>query len=901
MIEELRQALTAHYQSEGHSLLCADGSFPYSNKDIELICGSLVHIRHGTLQVVHLTVKEYIQSCCSEFDSSCLSIETQNASSRLAMVCLSFLGSHCTRVRTGFENPVVDLQQLRANDPFIEYAATFWMFHLTGSKGQGSAEVSKHFYKTFMSASTFCWLETYLALHPGNLPDLFIFLDALRNWVISSEENGLSLGNSNFSFINEWCGAMERVLHEYGRVLVLRPFEIHHLNIDFAFSTGKLTELYGQFGNVEAREESSRFEVYDRRRRPAGGVPPHRRLQCDVETLGKGIDILVYDARRNVYIWSPAVGYNAEIALFVQSASNGKRLRPIKWQVDSKETNTECMERPSAYDLSKDGSLLLIIIRLSNGSDLTLIWQIEEYLDFLMGLQAAPWARLKFQCESNPHLCPWIYKMSIAFRSDGGVCTPAGLVDPALKTLSPISADNIGVSLGSDRDKVLYCGNGEFLFVAKYSVRPQVIEKLTWPDMQKVIGFDLWNMVRFASGTGLDAMPGPGDRIDLESISPSGRYLVFKYCFYHSSLSAQFFLLDTLSAYIVNMEWKSDDGYPLHYSFDDDESEINIFHGGLQVMNYSGLSSGALSMSRQVLRKAWGFLFFYTGRMGNDHRVAITINPQSGLISWTKLGDDDDDILDEIKIINDSLNEIVEFGHYLSQNSARLALTECRRDIIRLQIFDIIDKGERLRYLEFDTPSFTDPIITDLASITMSPDLSILVIGSKIYNVGSLDDQIASRPYELTNISWKGRKCVVSSSNTFIVFYPSLPQLQLDYFCLNVDGTSWAHMQPSLPNNIAEFSAQFHPSLQLMAMLYKLHSELPTSGDRSKMSKNARQNDPLILRHHHVAIIDLKSGEVKPVDALGNPTSLLAQRSESSQAITTDRAKSLTFLQSFCQ
>ena len=82
---------------------------------------------------------------------------------------------------------------------------------------------------------------------------------------------------------------MEQVLQEYGQVLVLRPFEIHYFNIDFAFSKGKLAELYGQFGNVDAREKSSRFEIFDHRRRPAREVPPHRRLQCDVEVLRRSM------------------------------------------------------------------------------------------------------------------------------------------------------------------------------------------------------------------------------------------------------------------------------------------------------------------------------------------------------------------------------------------------------------------------------------------------------------------------------------------------------------------------------------------------------------------------------------------------------------------------------------
>lgn len=52
-VEEFKQALTLHYEMEGDTLLTDDQTFPYSDKDIELICGSLVTVRKGTLQVIH--------------------------------------------------------------------------------------------------------------------------------------------------------------------------------------------------------------------------------------------------------------------------------------------------------------------------------------------------------------------------------------------------------------------------------------------------------------------------------------------------------------------------------------------------------------------------------------------------------------------------------------------------------------------------------------------------------------------------------------------------------------------------------------------------------------------------------------------------------------------------------
>ena len=75
---------------DGDTLLTDDRSFPYSEKDVELICGSLVMIRKGILQVIHLTVKEFLrtpqESSGSNFSG--LLINPDHGSLQLTLVCL---------------------------------------------------------------------------------------------------------------------------------------------------------------------------------------------------------------------------------------------------------------------------------------------------------------------------------------------------------------------------------------------------------------------------------------------------------------------------------------------------------------------------------------------------------------------------------------------------------------------------------------------------------------------------------------------------------------------------------------------------------------------------------------------------------------------------------------------
>lgn len=57
--DELREALCCQYQAQGHTLL-SDGEFPYTDKDIENMCGSLLSIRQGQIRTVHQSTKEYL-------------------------------------------------------------------------------------------------------------------------------------------------------------------------------------------------------------------------------------------------------------------------------------------------------------------------------------------------------------------------------------------------------------------------------------------------------------------------------------------------------------------------------------------------------------------------------------------------------------------------------------------------------------------------------------------------------------------------------------------------------------------------------------------------------------------------------------------------------------------------
>ena len=164
-IDELKHALSLHHEIEGDTLL-----FEYAEKDIELVCGSLVTIRQGTLQVIHLTVKEFLTATHGPKSSTYtdLLIDPAKASLQLTLACLECIKANCkksiVRLDSGTARLDIELDaeaviQRRCQAPLVEYASLTWTMHLTECDGAQMIGLAKAFEKTFDSPSTFYWVE----------------------------------------------------------------------------------------------------------------------------------------------------------------------------------------------------------------------------------------------------------------------------------------------------------------------------------------------------------------------------------------------------------------------------------------------------------------------------------------------------------------------------------------------------------------------------------------------------------------------------------------------------------------------------------------------------------------------------------------------------------------------
>lgn len=872
-IDELRQALESHYRHEGQTLLSADGSFPYSNKDIELVCGSLVTIRNGTLQVVHLTVKQYIKSPPGPTSLRLLA-ETKGANLRLTLACLTLVRHNCLEPIAklfplrpiGAEEEKPDRSLLRSKNPFLEYACFSWMIHLTDCTSMEALEVFRSVYCTFDSPATFGWIESCMALQPQDVPRLLIGLEDVREWIDSFQVGTVIANDSSYSFTLNWCTTMEQVLKEYSAVLEKRTADIYYLDFATIFAAHGLTETYKRHGGLMRREKCSRFS-HDRNPRPARkNIPLCRQLQMPFDSGIYDLGFFIYESNRDIYL----SGLQRQPTLFAQSASSGKRLLPLS------DPEARGSYHLLSYEISGDGNHLGVVYRFySEGERLSIaIWEIEATLDFTKRTQARPWARIVHRSTLlEENTLPLWFEPCIVFDWDGVCITPNGLVRTAQGANSLIPGnpllllpEEIDVQY-SHTQRAFYSQNGKFLFILSSG---------------KITKFSLHDL-----GVQFELSLSDGNR-NVRMASPSGRYLAFLTPFENPFLS----LIDTIlekTVFLPRSAGPEQEVLDYEFRFSVDEREVVACYGikesgilAVVVHSYVGLPSDVrLRTSGKCIcdpvRLSAGF------SLSDDQRTARLVTKSREIVR-IKLGN-------EIELLDvpDKPKEYPIKSIFLSRDGSRWASVYHVKDKAQVQIYTMHNSRETPRCFELQRTSS----LGDDGSCfkTMSMDLSILVIDEDLYSLrdskkGGLPvtQQTLKLPRELE--VWQSAmidplpQCSVDSSNSFVVYhtrtqYHETSVNRPDIFALfriNIDDSSSSQLQPSLPEGMFGISSQFHPSAPLLILGFGLITEASAifSSDESY-----EEQIPL-----HVVMINIETMSTHTVKVEQSPNHFMRFRLE---------------------
>ena len=813
----------------------------------------------------------------------------KSANLQLTLACLSFLKLQCVEPIAklfpkrpvesesdeveGDEANNMELLCLRSKNPFLEYACFSWMVHLIDCTSMEALEVSRAFYGTFNSPSTFGWIESCMTLLPESITRLLIGLEDARDWFHEMQSNCIHAADLRSSFALKWCATMEQVLGEYSPVIQARPAELYYLDLAYIFAAHKLTNMYQEYGGQLRREKCSRFPTDEIQRSARKKVPSCRQLpisadECEYEPL-----LFIYEPIRDIYLWSYEILPYGNATLLAQSAKSGRRLPPVRdLEVWSDFQNSlEIVD----YAMSGNGRYIGITYRYPWSDYLltTTIWEIEETLEFTRRIQSSSWARLIHRSTvKEPSLVRLWSKHCIAFDQNDVCYTPNGLV----RTVSGAStfipnnpvqrlSESITESY-SDVRQVLYSGNGKFLFVffkTKFT-------KYTFPDLEVQSEMSLSE-----------------ETDNISKISPSGRYLAFVLCDqrYHEDLTRSnrvnlqqpTLLVDTTLGNSVVLPDSADateglETYDLHFSLDERElvaCYISKLAGSwtVRVYSYTGLPG-------QVCLKASGKCRYNSVQqpigvhVSDDHRISNVIIG-SGEIQRIRLGD-------EIEFLDtpDELKEYPLRSTFLSQDASQFACLYYGSNNAHVHIYTMLRPTEMPRCIELRRESFLKD--EGPTFIAMSMDLSILIIDGSVYSLRNskigqilIPLQTLKIPEELecgqSTFGDPQPQCFIDPTNSYVVYLKrnqsNNEQLvfpdTLALFRINVDECTSLRLQPSLPEGMYDIASQFHPSLPLLLIGFRLISEA-----NSLMS-------PIDIFPVYVIIIDMsikpkRAAEIEP-------------------------------------
>ena len=871
-VDELKHALSLHHEIEGDTLL-----FEYAEKDIELICGSLVTVRQGTLQVIHLTVKEFLTSTHGpKFSTySNLLIDPAKASLHLTLACLKCINVNRNKSIVSLDPRIARLDikldveaviQRQRQAPLAEYASLTWMIHLIECDEVQMIGVSKAFQETFDSPSTFYWVEACMAFQPDSVLHLLAGLEEVMDYVSGLGPDHWPESEASCVFFADWCYALRNVFEEYGSTLSHRPWEVHFLDLQSSFS--RIRQLYNKFGDTSRRDTTLRINGYKspRSRRPEAQA--HTRLQQGVQR-GRSYNTSIFfthDERRRLYFWGENYIDLSNVRLFVQNATTGQRLPPAV-KLDGEAGREGSI---SSYGLSPSGEYIVVVYLTKakdsgfmDGHSLILIWQINEEMRFKRRMRREPWARIIFshQCEIGLFETT---TTSVVFL-DGGYClTPCGEIHLASGSRRPI-LDRLSNRSVSDESTVLgsfYSQNGKYLFISE----------MTYDGVNSVC-----RAIRVALFTEISEhlCSWKDSSRRLADVSPSGRFLVLSTA-RDSSLPTgrgdEFLhLYDVNTSETVQLPFVERlDYWEAKYQFVKDEMELIVFiscriHGisTMNVLVWSDLQSDTLLRRYGQLKMDYRI---------SPHQIHVNNDESSALMVSGSRVIQRVEFRTQVRFpdapdVNDDYPCTIS---QVSKDGVRWALLSYGQNKAQLQMTDVSSAKGPIHRLDLELSPCDEP---HSRAARFSPDLCVLVVDAQVFSIAEGVHGLTSASFTIQGLPellvryqtrlnprhWCQLRCLISPCNSYVIFisqgdpYAREAAPSTIYaFRIDLVSRSSTRLDLHLPKDLTYISADFHPSQHLMLLSY-------SSSSKSGVQV-LEEVSPL-----QISIVELEGLEMKPI------------------------------------
>ena len=843
-IEELRDALIAHYGYESGNTLPANQILLSPEADILRVCGSLVTIQDGALQLIHLSAKEYLQrpqhlggiaANCSEF-----LVDRSLTSLQLTKSCLAYISSKCREPITDLEGDTLridlcvdeDRLEKRLRDcPLTEYAVFSWSVHVLDCDFLFFNEIAREIRRTYDSRSTFCWIETCLTLDRDSLWRVFFDLEDLAEWIDKAKSDSAIDFGEDGRFVEAWCETVLRFLTEYGGVISFRPCEVHFLDLSGIFHAQPLQGLYKKHA-IHAKQES--YVQVDGYINPLPCREASRdrklQLQQNLKHATLALGFFTYDESRDVFLYAEAEVLDYLETLFVQDRATGRRLPPAV--NPDKELNRATL---SEAVLSTDGKFLGILYKHDDpGSKLqrlrTSIWRIDDEIGFKDQTKRGSWAQRIITHVPEDQILKWSCG-AIVFGDDGCFYCPGVILDPHAGTQRSLT-DRIDDCAENSKMNSAFSGDGRFLLLISSDM-----------SVRKVSTHDPGNSEIFTLPESV--FPSTVHWI----VSPTGRYLVF--LTRYSALNIFDTSLQRMKGLSLgSVQFNQSSGVKNCY-FSSDETKLFGFFGdddgdifATKVLIWESLA-GEPCIIGQGSWNTRSFICNSQISVQKDDSAAWLVTALNREIQKVAL------TVPEVTVFPKVEAEKSKYciSSSISNDGALLCLVFREQTKAQVQVLDLTSARALVRQLHLDLTRSAD------MEVSTSPNLELLAIGSDVFHIGNEDHSLASMAILTTPILWEDVTRRFSSCNRYISCTQSGSYTQssdttqyakIAIFRVDLQERTSDQIDIELPRQLRKISANFHPSRPLMLLSYT-HED------------SERTIDPFQL---HVAIFSIETSQL---------------------------------------
>lgn len=868
-MDELKEALCCQYQAQGHTLL-SDGEFPYADKDIENMCGSLISIRHGQIQTVHQSTKEYLIGLSDDRRlSEGLSVlpTSLDTTLQLVSVCLMYQEKFCKsslvklqlfpfdHLPEGF-----DVRMLQDDQKFLDYSFLFWIHHVSGCPIQYRESVAAMLLKHYSNFMTVSWIVVSMIVDSKGLWRLVIGVEEIEEWLL--EDNPQENMSDAARQLQDWCLGTTKLLKAYSTLLLKNPWTIWRLDLKpflgpeqrFAVPISCINKSK----ESEVSLQSSTSQANHLWTTPRNMTLDHNQWSLLKARLG----FFIHDRNQNIFLSGEQSTSEEEECLFVQHAGSGKRLSPATAGLAAVLVDQDYYYgHIITAKISAQGKYLAVAYNkwLS-------IWVIEPDLKFSHRSRDRAWAFRLISERYDREVSQCVSAGMIEFMGDDKLFTPGGWYD--LHTKEFHAFRSMLLTQPEVAYTICYSGDCSYVFAkqgkSSKKVSRQSISAVQIADPVTTT-FDLdWTQIVKSSHTGKYLLLSY-DR---------NRYAYSGYC------PTRMTLFNTA---LMEMEqFPGCEGFSsfgecsFHFSEEDDilvtflwEPKTRWGVNAMMTVSVWGLGFGQAKLCSQGQIST--VVAADPATIINPPMIAMTTRDVAWIVSCDRT----------VQVVNFNTEE-VSFPRYdaqtaelivrhsrVSQDGQRLGIVCVLGSQIYLEIINLVPSLQKAFNVEKTIPN-----IERVHPICLSPNLDLLVLGRFALTIDTEINEL-SLPIECNiNLITPARDwtwtCSISRCGDFVAFdKPAYKHIRDSYdrqpgrseiFRISRTERTATHLtKPNLKNSLPA-SSDFHPLLQL-ATFSSSEGEVSDSNQRGS-------KPPVPANEIKLSIIHLDQDQVVPLKPL---------------------------------